>query len=285
MKRFVIGDIHGRINALKKVLKDSEFNKEEDCLIVLGDIVDGGYNTDMVLEELLTIKNVVFITGNHDQWFIDYTFRGRTPLEWINQGGANTLNSYGGKVIPANRMHEEPIMIDINGVKIPKKHVEFFANRLYYFEYDEMLFVHGGFDPKKPISEQKHEKLMWDRDLIDIAGQSNIPGYKKVFIGHTTTQHIEREWVNFKCRDCKHEWSKEIKSFADLRKTKEDQICEKCKSTNIFQTLGCINPIKIGNLYCLDTGAGWSGRLTLMDIDTEKFWQSEIHEPPINKKQ
>lgn len=280
MKRFVIGDIHGRHAALKKVLEDSKFNKDEDMLILLGDIVDGGYNTDLVLEELLTIKHIAFITGNHDQWFIDYTFKGRTPLEWINQGGANTLNSYGGKVIPSDRINKEPIMIDVNGVKIPKKHIEFFSKRLYYFEYDEMLFVHGGFDPVKPIAEQEHNFLMWDRTIIDFAETQTIPNYKKVFIGHTTTQHIEREWVNFKCRDCKHEWENKIKESHDTTQT---PICDECKSENIYQSLGCVKPIKITNLFCLDTGGGWNGKLTIMDIDTEEFWQSELQEPAITQ--
>lgn len=34
-------------------------------------------------------------------------------------------------------------------------------------------------------------------------------------------------------------------------------------------------PIQCGNLWNLDTGAGWNGRLTIMDIDTKEFWQSD----------
>ncbi len=217
-------------------------------------------------------------TGN--SWFMNYTFKGKTPLEWINQGGANTLNSYGGTVVPGKRMYEEPVLIDVNGVKIPKAHIEFFAKGLYYFEYDGMLFVHGGFDPTKPIAEQDQHSLMWDRELITFAGNKTIPHYSKVFIGHTTTQHIEREWVNYKCRKCKHEWDKPLKNFKDMR---GDVVCPECKSNDVFQSLGCVSPIKIGNLFALDTGAGWSGKLTIMNIDDEKFWQSELQEPAITQ--
>lgn len=283
MRRFVVGDIHGRHEALKQVFKESKFDKDKDFLIVLGDVVDGGYNTDKVLDELIHIKNLVFIEGNHDKWFIDYTFKGTHPSEWINQGGANTLNSYGGDVKPANRISKEPKKIDVNGVKVPKSHIEFFAKALNYFEYDGMLFVHGGFNPSEPIKDQDPERLMWDRELITFANHSEIPNYSKVFIGHTTTQHIERDWVNYKCRDCKHEWTTEIKTLGDLRESRKDVVCEKCLSSNIFQSLGCVNPIKIGNLFCLDCGAGWNGKLALMDIDTEKFWQSELQEPAITR--
>ena len=26
----------------------------------------------------------------------------------------------------------------------------------------------------------------------------------------------------------------------------------------------------------IDTGAGWEGRLTIMDIETKQFWQSDL---------
>lgn len=41
MRKFVIGDIHGGYKALIEVLVASSFNKEEDQLIVLGDVADG----------------------------------------------------------------------------------------------------------------------------------------------------------------------------------------------------------------------------------------------------
>ena len=279
-KRFVIGDLHGRHEALKDVLKKSNFNYDEDVLIVLGDIADGGYNTSQVVDELLKIKNIIYIIGNHDKWFMDFTFKGRTPEEWINQGGANTLNSYGGRVIPCSRLDTMPIMLDIDGVRVPKSHVEFFAKGLYFFEFEKMVFVHGGFDPKKPIKQQEPQKLMWDRSIIDYADTNNIEGYEKVFIGHTSTQHIERDWINYQCRKCGEELEKEVKTYKDFR---GEPVCQKCKSKDIFQSIGCTKPLKIGNLYCLDTGGGWDGKITLMDIDSEKFWQSDLQEPPIVK--
>jgi serine/threonine protein phosphatase 1 len=34
-------------------------------------------------------------------------------------------------------------------------------------------------------------------------------------------------------------------------------------------------PMKAANIYNLDTGAGRTGRLTIMDIESKKFWQSD----------
>jgi len=275
---YVIGDIHGRYKALKEVLNKSKFDRKNDTLIVMGDIVDGGYNTSKVIDELLKIKSLVFIKGNHDNWMINYIFKGHKSNEWINQGGANTLNSYGGKVVPGSSINTLPVMVDVNGVKVPRKHIEFLGRGLYYFEFDNMLFVHGGFDPNKPIETQDPHFLMWDRTLIKYAENNNIEKYDKVFIGHTSTQMIEREWINYICRDCEQEWEKKVKSYRDMR---GEPVCPKCNSKDIFQSLGCTKPLKIGNLFCLDTGGGWNGKLTIMNIKTEEYWQSKLQEEPI----
>lgn len=34
-------------------------------------------------------------------------------------------------------------------------------------------------------------------------------------------------------------------------------------------------PVRACNVWNLDQGAGWSGKLTIMDIDTKEFWQSD----------
>jgi len=38
---------------------------------------------------------------------------------------------------------------------------------------------------------------------------------------------------------------------------------------------GETEPQKICNVWALDTGAGWGARLTIMDINTKQFWQSD----------
>lgn len=233
MRTLTIGDIHGRYNALKEVLDKSKFNYDKDKLIVLGDIVDGGINTYKVIEKLLKIKNVVFVRGNHDEFWMNHITNGWAESIWINQGGSETIKSYGGKAIPGDSLNDKPKLLDIRGINIPVTHQDFFnKSKLWHIEND-MLFVHGGINPKVPIEGQRKFDLLWDRDLIKYAKKHPIPPYKKVFIGHTTTQNID----------------------------------------------GGLLPVKLNNLICLDTGAGWNGKLTIMDIKTEKYWQSEVQKP------
>ena len=66
-RTFVLGDLHGNIKALKQVLKTSSFKYNKDELIVLGDVCDGWAYVNECIDELLKIKNLKFIMGNHDK--------------------------------------------------------------------------------------------------------------------------------------------------------------------------------------------------------------------------
>lgn len=236
MKRFVIGDIHARFTALKEVLKKSKFDYKKDKLIVLGDVVDGGLDTFKVVEELLKIDNLIYIFGNHDLWAIGWFKHGSAPNIWITQGGANTVRSYGGKVADDGYVVDDA-EIEVPGV-VPVTHQHFFNTGVYYHVEDDMVFVHGGFNPftNKPLQKQKKSTLVWDRELIQYAKKHVIKQYKYVFVGHTATQYIN----------------------------------------------GTDTPQQFNNLWCMDTGAGYKGFLTIMDItnsDKVQYWQSKEQKP------
>jgi Calcineurin-like phosphoesterase. len=221
MKTFVIGDIHGRYNALMEVIEKSSFDPEEDKLICLGDVCDGGMQTYHVIEYLRKLPNLVYIWGNHDgEWFRDYLRTGVELPIWTHQGGIDTLYSY--------RLHNDEI--------IPESHKEFIDSGVPYhietIDGKKSIFVHGGFDPHRPIEEQNYHELVWDRQLISFAKENWISEYDQVFVGHTTTE-----------------------------------------------AFGSFEPIKFHNLWMLDTGAGWRGRLTIMDVTTKGFWQSKEQVP------
>lgn len=124
---------------------------------------------------------------------------------------------------------------------IPQSHIEFMNSGVfYYIDENNNLFVHGGLNPDKPIKQQKFYDLMWDRNIIEFARYQPIPGYNLVFIGHTTVAHalcdagIKREEI-----------------------TRESLV-----------------PLRLNNLIMMDTGAGWDGQMSLMNVKTLEYWQS-----------
>ncbi len=183
MKTFVIGDIHGQHKALQGCLQASGFDHENDRLIALGDVCDRGPQVKECIDELLKIRHLVYIFGNHDAWALEWAIYGRTSEDWMKQGGEATVRSYGS-------------------ASMPREHVLFLSRAPLYFEEGARLFVHGGFDVKRGVKDTPKDMFFWDRDLAFEAEKMSaiLPdfrfrGYDEIFIGHTpvTVFHGARE--------------------------------------------------------------------------------------------
>lgn len=236
---FCMGDIHGAHKALKQCLERSNFDYENDTLIQLGDVCDGWSEVYECVEELLKIKNLIAIKGNHDDWFLDFIKYGQHGVNW-QQGGLGTLKSYCKNLDKEWNPTFAGYITNLIVEDIPETHREFFKNqKLYHIDYKNRFFVHGGFDRTQFVDylavTAPHD-FYWDRELWEKA-QSCIGNQKlktanefsEIFIGHTATE--------FTYKDCK--------------------------------------PVSRGGVTNLDQGAGWSGKLTMMNIDTKEYLQSD----------
>lgn len=185
-RRFVIGDIHGAHKALIECFRKASFNYENDALIALGDICDGWPEVDKVFDELLRVKNLTYILGNHDKWALDWFLYRDAPDIWTMQGGDVTISCYP------------------HGV--PETHIRLLTEARLYFKTENRLFVHGGFDPEIDIEKQGFDILLWDRKLVRNALQQretnakhNISGYSEVYVGHTPTINFGSKQPIFAC--------------------------------------------------------------------------------------
>jgi serine/threonine protein phosphatase 1 len=219
MKRFVVGDIHGAHKALVQCFERSKFDPERDLLISLGDICDGWPDVRKVIDELLRLKNLKVILGNHDEWALRWIKDGWKDDMWTSQGGLATMESY-----RHDRAH------------VPESHKNLLQNAMLFIELDNKLFVHGGIDPDVDLAKQDPEFLIWDRDLLNVAVRAS-------------------------------------KAMPDRRYGKWDEIFVGHTTTLVYKTL---KPIHACNIWAVDTGAGWSGKLTMMDIDNHEYWQSDV---------
>lgn len=244
MAKFVMGDIHGTYKAMMQCFERSGFDPEKDTLIQLGDITDGAPQVYECVEELLKIRNLISLKGNHDAWFDEFIKTDFHPYFW-QYGGDGTLKSYLGYA-GKNGQYKASSMgykSSLEARDIPESHQVFFdRQRLYYVDEDNRLFVHAGFKPHIPFSRQDPSDFYWDRTLWQdaLGGHSqfsNTPSadrpisdrlFNEIFIGHTPTTNLD----------------------ADI-------------------------PLRALNIFNLDTGAGCSGRLTIMNVETKEFWQSD----------
>ena len=243
-----MGDIHGGFKALLQCIERSGFNKEVDTLISLGDIADGWPQVPECVEELLTIRNLISIRGNHDKWCEDWMLYRAVNKLWLEQGGRATYEAYTIYHPDLINKHEE----------------QFFRKQVtYYIDDQNRGFVHGGFNSRKGLGHETYRSdYYWDRDLWTIAMtqhrneiKTNSPklthstryrNHKEIYIGHTATT----QW------DVKPHYPE----YNDDNQAKNG---------------GITVPMNRCNVWNLDTGGGWGGVLTIMDIDTKEYWQSD----------
>lgn len=224
-KVYCLGDIHGNYKGLKQVLDSVNFDKSKDTLIFLGDLADRWPQPVECLEELMSIKNLIALKGNHDLFLQKWAEFKIIDKRWPKQGGEQTIELFD----------------KVNGSLDLYKQYFNKALPFYYDEFTKTFFCHGGFNHKKIITKQKRIIYSVNRTLYEVAkkyehnphlyfdveyDEENSKTIDKIFIGHTPTpNHL---------------------------------------------------PHFCGNLINLDTGSGNGGKLTLMDIYTKQYTQSEF---------
>lgn len=119
---------------------------------------------------------------------------------------------------------------------MPQAHIDFLKSGKPLMESGKMLFVHGGYNPAAKLENQKLEFLTWDRTLLATA------------------------------------WKRRLRR-PGCKLGPYEAIFMGHTTTELYHTL---EPVHACNVWDLDTGAGWSGKLTIMDVETKEYWQSDL---------
>lgn len=247
MRTLVMGDVHGGYKGMIQALERAKFDKEKDTLISLGDIADGWSEVPECVEYLLSCDNLIAIRGNHDMWCRNWMMFGEVQRVWKNQGGKATIDAY-GRVYETQGYKERDIYME--------RHTKFFRTQLnYYIDEQNRGFVHGGFISKRGLGHEPYESnYFWDRDLWQLAMRNHK--INKI-IGFETTDPEESE---------------EAKAHA-TRYFKHEELFIGHTSTVNWNT---DKPMHYCNIWNLDTGGGFKGKITVMDVNTKEYWQSDL---------
>lgn len=178
MRTIAFGDIHGHYFEIKNLV-DLVKPTDHDTLVFVGDYIDRGKQSFEVMEYMLELQqmyNCVFLTGNHEDMFMDY-LSGINETFYLNNGGVETVKSYSlhGFDISGYTFHENRTF--------PETHLNFMRKLKLYHEDDNYIYVHAGFRPQiKLLKNQRRSDLLWIRD--DFINSLYNFG-KKVIFGHT----------------------------------------------------------------------------------------------------
>lgn len=174
MRTLAIGDVHGCLTALNKMLALVE-PTADDRFVFLGDYVDRGPDSRGVIDRILELgqdHDVICLTGNHEIMMTSARDDEGIYLSWLGYGGEETLESYLDDPIDSPSLE-----------KVPERHWLFLEEICQpYFEDDTHIYVHGNVRPDLPLEDQDNLTLYWDRFA------NNGPHFsgKTVICGHTS---------------------------------------------------------------------------------------------------
>ncbi|MES2792630.1 MAG: metallophosphoesterase family protein [Planctomycetota bacterium] len=163
-----LGDIHGCNTALDTLLGQIQLTAD-DCLVLVGDVVDRGPGTRQVIERLIELRDYCelhFVRGNHEQMLLgvlDGTFT--READWLIHGGREVLDCYEGSL-----------------ANMPAEHVDFLRSSIDYYETATEVFVHASLEPGVPLTEQHEKWLRWVRYT---GRELPLPTGQRVVCGHT----------------------------------------------------------------------------------------------------
>jgi len=235
-RTIVIGDIHGTLLALQDVIAKVHLQKE-DTLIFLGDYVDG------YPQSVDTIRYIMDLSKDYDVICI----KGNHDV-FLEKYLKTGLPPYGWHTNGGKTTHKAFAGYLKKYPEEYDKMLSFIESlHIYYIDAHNNLFIHGGFDHTRSLYENKQfygEEIFYnDRDLVQMA-------WSKENSKHKSTDFIVTQQM-FK------------------------EIFVGHTTTEIYDKKE-YKPLNFLNLWMLDTGAGWAGKVTAMDINTKEYWQSEF---------
>lgn len=157
-------------------------------------------------------------------------------LKWLTQGEDNELW----------RFHGGQSTVDLYQTAKPAQkaaHIAFLKElKPYHLDQENRLFVHAGFTNFKGVTAEYFTPLFWwDRTLWEMA--------------LALDPNLSMDALTYPTR---------LKLYKEI-------FIGHTPVTRIDSSI----PVQAANVWNLDTGAAFKGKLSLMDVDSKTFWQSD----------
>lgn len=151
-RTIIIGDIHGCIDEFNELLNILSYDKEEDRLILLGDLIDRGPDSVAVVKKARELQ-LECVMGNHEHKFLKW---------YISQGTKVDVYDKHPHYTQFTDEDVNYIFRMSNYIKLPEHNI---------------VVVHAGMRSKVPLINQAKEDLLYIR-YID--SNQNLLSLKKI---------------------------------------------------------------------------------------------------------
>ena len=207
---WAVGAIHAEANRLRALheILESRFERG-DRLVYLGNYLGPGSECLGTLDELLAFRrrvlmlpgmepqDIVYLRGAQEEMWtkllqIQFATEPNGILDWmLDQGIAAPLAAYGGDPEAARKCFREGTLAvtrwtgDLRArINARPGHSEILGalRRAAYTENGELLLVHAGVDPSRPVTEQG-DTFWWGSGHFDEI-ETSYAGFRKVIRGY-----------------------------------------------------------------------------------------------------
>ncbi len=245
-RTFVVGDIHGDIDALRTLFARLPAMVAADTVVFLGDYLDRGAHSAEVIGFVRALEeqgrfSVVCLRGNHEDAWLRVIDGGWDEFVYPPGNGClAAMRSFTGGIPPQD--DERPSVDEIGplylGSFFPKDVIAWMRGLAYFHEDEHGIYVHAGLIERDGVFAHPRDTtpriaLLWTRSEEFFR---NYRG-KRVVVGHTVTETLPPELSFHTPSDPSDLWAGE-----------------------------CV--------VAIDTGAGKGGFLTALELPALVVWES-----------
>ena len=200
-RTFAIGDIHGDLEHLDKLLAKLPELDAGDTIVFLGDYIDRGHAARGVWERVEKLRaefagRCVTLRGNHeDAWLESWDKPNPGFLLTMGNGCEATLRSF----VDTSAMTDQDVIVKLLAPKtwMPEAFHDWMRQLPTWYEDDHAIYVHAGLEGEGTtwlhprLGHNKH--LLWQRE------EDFFKGYrgKRLVFGHTLTSELPLDHLNW----------------------------------------------------------------------------------------
>ncbi|WP_047305250.1 metallophosphoesterase [Pseudomonas fluorescens] len=180
---FAVGDIHGHFTKLQAALDAVGFTPATDRLFSVGDLVDRGPESALVLEWLAR-PWFHAVQGNHEDMAISYAQQALRDDLYMHNGGAWLMaKNQDEKAEYAVALSELPVAIEVETLAglVGIVHAD--------CPFPTWQMLQSWAEGNMPGMRNIQEAVQWSRSRIATENHEGISGVRAVIVGHTTTRH------------------------------------------------------------------------------------------------
>jgi len=241
-----IGDIHGDLEHLERVIAKLPALDVEDTIVFMGDYVDRGPSSRQVVEfvrhgiKKRTKAKIVCLRGNHEDGWLRVIAGGWPEFVLpIGNGALACLRSYEDQPYFLGDVPSPPeVQRMMMGSFFPADVVAWMENLPFFYEDEHAIYVHAGIPTRAgawvhPREVDDPNVLLWLRTSEFFRSYRG----KRIIVGHTTTDCLPPELSTHTPEDTSDMWESE-------------------------------------SVLAIDTGCGKGGFLTAVELPSKRVYES-----------